>query len=169
MGLLEPYRILFGIKVLELALLVLFFLVYGLVAKAMILVGSVLVWKKKDSPASVVFLLMYLLHDDGWLFPLLELLLSAGVLKRWPISNYVCAAPLTIVDGDVVFEQITEANIAEVGRFWAQTYPWTEPCGRHLFKEFEGTKKNKVHTRIDPVMLFRFALLICFVERSNLN
>jgi hypothetical protein len=72
------------------------------------------------------------------------------VIRRWPFSDYL-EHPQKIVDEErqVIYEQMSLQTLAEVGRFWSQSYPWREPCGRHLFKKFEFSEKNRIESELE--------------------
>lgn len=131
------HRVHFVARVVELLLLVLSVVAYGWIARLAMFVGAVLLVLGREE-CSVVFLITYAANDDGWLLPVLELLFLSKQLSRWPLLPVDRFEPLRVFDEStgIVYEQISSSTLAEVGRFWSGQYPWTEPCGAALFREF---------------------------------
>lgn len=93
------------------------------------------------------------LYDGLVALCLIEAYFIFGRMNRWPFVNIPSSVPFEFhVDESrgVVYEQMTEASLSEVGHFWASSYPFREPCGRHLFKEIlnDESEATRVRTQL---------------------
>jgi hypothetical protein len=67
-------RLQFYARLFELGLLLLYLVLYSFVAKVLIVSGFASLFLRRDKLASVLFLVAYLISDDGVLLPALEIL-----------------------------------------------------------------------------------------------